>query len=657
MTWPLAARAGSVVQDPGDPLFEIWVMRSVQHRLIHDPANLYDANAFYPFTDVLAFSEEAISTAVLAWPIYLVSGNDVLAYNAMVLLSFWLVAFAVFLLSRELGASPGAAFVAGLAAAFAPARYGQMSHLHMLTIGWLPLAMWALTIFIRRGGRHYVVLSGVALAIQLLASLHLAVFATLALGWYLAALAIFDRRARQWGRHETTALVCSLVLPFLLFAPTLLPRFEVQGRFGFERGRSEIERLSASPAHYLMVHPWNHVWAGRLDADTEAFFPGLVVITGALLAIGWWRRWPVVYAAALTCVAAVISFGFAIEIAGRSVPMPYAVVYDLAPAIRGIRGVGRFGLLTAIGLPLLAGFGYSWLWQRVRPRLGSHAFVAGLSLTTALTLCVCFELRTAVGADRVPNDKRSVAVYAWLADQPNGPVIEFPVDGLLVHGVPPPDGMFQPIRYMYHSTRHWNPSFAGYSGFIPSGHIELVRAFADDGDAPSMMTAQNVALLQDLGIRWAIVHHTQGYDWQRVVATADALPQLRRVAEVGDSTVFEVLPATVERPVRDGGRFSLPGEVAPGGLYPALVLFQNPADSAVLGWLNRRERVLVEWRDQAGTLVRSETTTLPFPAVLDPGDTYRGAEVTAPLAEGLYTVRATFENGSLPPAEQLVWVH
>lgn len=164
MTWPLTPRAGSVVQDPGDPLFEIWVMRAVQHRLVNDPLNLYDANAFYPFENSLAYSEEAISTALLAWPVFLATGNDVLAYNLVLLFSFWLVAFALYLLAKELGASPGAAVIAGLVAAFAPARYAHLSHLHLLVIGWLPLALWALTVFVRGGQRRY-------LAVQLLAAL------------------------------------------------------------------------------------------------------------------------------------------------------------------------------------------------------------------------------------------------------------------------------------------------------------------------------------------------------------------------------------------------------------------------------------------------------------------------------------------------------
>ena len=53
--------------------------------------------------------------------------------------------------------------------------------------------------------------------------------------------------------------------------------------------------------------------------------------------------------------------------------------------IRAIRGVARFGLLTAIGVPLLAAFGYSAAWRHLAPRFRQHAATAGLVLTVALS--------------------------------------------------------------------------------------------------------------------------------------------------------------------------------------------------------------------------------------------------------------------------------
>lgn len=220
--------------------------------------------------------------------------------------------------------------------------------------------------------------------------------------------------------------------------------------------------------------------------------------------------------------------------------MPYALLYDLFPPIQNVRSVSRWGLLVAMFVPLLAAFGYTALWQRLQGRLGQHAVAVGLVLTAALALATCIELRSSVGTWEVPKDRESTAMYDWLAGQPHGPVIEFPADGLIQRNTDLNTGIFQPIRYMYYSTRHWMPVVAGYGSFIPDEHIALLRQFEGAEDRPSMATAENVAVLQDLGIRWVLIHDAPGYDQQTAIASADALPQLRRVAEVGGSVVYEV---------------------------------------------------------------------------------------------------------------------
>ncbi|MGH9173530.1 MAG: hypothetical protein ACRD1H_04190, partial [Vicinamibacterales bacterium] len=293
MTWPLTLRAGSAVQDPGDPLFEIWVMRTVQHRLATDPLDLYDSNSFYPFDWSLAYSEEAISTALLAWPVYLLTGNDVLTYNLMLLSAFWLVAFAVYLLARELGARPGAAVAAGVLASFAPARYAHLSHLHMLVIGWLPLALWALTRYARGGGNRYLAVTGAALTIQFLASLHMAVFSTLVLVLYLPFLLWFERRQRRWSTAEIGGLLAAVAVPYLLLAPTLVPHVLAGRQYKMDRPRWEVEALSSSPSAYVETYVSNGFWTGVLNTNSEPFFPGALAILGAGLAVLAWRRWSV----------------------------------------------------------------------------------------------------------------------------------------------------------------------------------------------------------------------------------------------------------------------------------------------------------------------------------------------------------------------------
>jgi hypothetical protein len=656
MMWPLPRYAGSAVQDPGDPLFQIWVMRSVQHRLIHHPLELYQATAFYGFNHTLAYSEEAISTALVAWPIYLVTGNDVLTYNLLFLFTFWLMAFGVFLLARELGAYPAAAFIAGVLAAFAPARFGHISHLNLSWLGCLPVVLWALTVFARRGQRRYLVIAGVTLAFVLLSSLHLALFTTMGLAFYLPFLLLSHRQVLQNRRALLLAGV-ALAVPYLLLAPTLIPHLRVGDEYGFVRSRAEIDRLAATPRSYFMVFPTNHFWKHALGTRFEPFFPGAVAIVGAALSVLAWRRWPVWFGAALAVVATILSFGFSITLMGHRVPMPYTLVYDLLPPIRNIRGVGRFGLLTAIALPLLAAFGYTAAWKRVRERVQRWSATAGLALAALLVLVACVELRSGVGTWHVPDDAQTTAVYDWLAEQPHGPVIEFPAAGLFHDAYAEGDNLLQPIRYMYFSTRHWDPLVNGYSGFIPPQHFELMRLFADHDGQPSMVTQTNIGVLQDLGVRWVVIHHLTGYDWQQAVSTAGSLPELRHVADPGDSTVFEV---TAEgRQARKAPRvsFDLQGRATAGAPYAARVRFENPDDTSVLIGLEQDPTLTLTWTDASGKVVGDTSAVLDRPLTLPPGESTVYVSVTAPTEPGTYRLRATVDDGSIAATEQEVTVH
>lgn len=655
MLWPLPRYAGSAVQDPGDPLFEIWVMRSVQHNLTHQPRHLFDGTAFYPFRYSLAYSEEAISTALVAWPVYLVSANDVLAYNAVFIGSFWLMAFAVFLLARELGASPGAAFIAGIAAAFAPARYSHLSHLHLLTLCWLPLALWALAVFVRTRRRRYAALFGIALAAQLLASLHTAVFATVALALFLPFVLWSGRRqigavsAEQTGasprvgfeRRAWVWLGLALVVPYLLLAPTLLPHLRVGDLYGFERSRDEVRALAAHPGWYLDVFVTNHVWAGALGTRAEAFFPGAVALVGAGLAVLAWRRWPARWALLLTAVAVLFSFGLSLAVAGRDLPMPWALVYDIIPPVRGIRGVGRFGLLTAIGVPLLAAFGYTAFWQRLRPRLGERAMAVGLALTVLLTLGTMAELRSSVRADHVPADPPFVA---WLAGQPGGPVVEFPADGLITPHTTTKDGLFEPIRSMYWSAHHWRPIVAGYSGFVPEPHLALIQLLGRHGDEPSAVTAWSIGVLQDLGVRWVVIHHTDGYDWQRAVALANGLPELRPAVELGEATIYELAPGARQRLSLDDVQLTMPEAIGAGLPFHISVKIENPNLNLALLRLTPSPDLRVVWRDASGDVVREQRASLALPLAAEPETSGILTPAETPTDAGLYTVEAWLDR-------------
>ena len=646
MTWPLTARAGTAVQDVGDPLLEIWIMRSVQHGLVTDPLDLYHANAFYPFQYSLAYSEEAISTALFAWPVYLLTGNDILAYNWVVLSTFWLAGFAVYLLATELGAARGAAFIGGLIAAFFAGRYAHLSHLHLLVIGWLPLALWALTRFHRTRQSRYAIAASVALSIQLLASLHMAVFSSLALILYVPFLLAFDRdRARSLDRSTGLSYIAMLAVPYLILFPTLIPHLRAGDLYGFGRTRDEVERFSATLSDYGSVFITNQFLSRWLPSQPEAFFPGFVALVGMLL-LAFNRRWTwqIWSLAALTLTAMLLSFGFSLGLAGQTVPMPYELVYSLAPPMRNIRGVGRFGMLAGIGFALLGAFGFTAGWRRIRPACGPHARTAGILLTVVLSVLVSIELRSDIGTEDAPADPDRLELYAWLASQPAGAVIEFPTDR-------PLRSPFQTIEYMYYSTRHWQPIVSGYSGYVPKAHLEIQQQFASTPDRPSMVTGNTVGLLQDLGVRYVVIHRQPGYDWQTAVAVAEQLPELKGVAEVGGSFVYVLRPGA-RLPVElrwDLASIRLePGERA---TLPLVLDNRNTTTTVVALEDSSQLRVDLRWDDSGGNAAKHERGALSIPHLVGPGSTVVPLLVTAPNDMGAYALHVTVSG---PLTAQLV---
>ena len=122
LTWPLSATlATRIAGDVGDPVLICWVIGWVADHfaraLSGEPgalAQLWHANIFAPERYALAYSEAMLAPAAQALPIYLLTGNLILCYNLLVLATYALSGFGMYLLVREITGNWRASFVAGL---------------------------------------------------------------------------------------------------------------------------------------------------------------------------------------------------------------------------------------------------------------------------------------------------------------------------------------------------------------------------------------------------------------------------------------------------------------------------------------------------------------------------------------------------------------
>ncbi|HTR72314.1 MAG TPA: hypothetical protein VMG80_01855 [Solirubrobacteraceae bacterium] len=143
-SWPLALHMSSRISpDLGDPVRTAWEVAWVGHALLHDPGHLFDANTFYPHPLSLAFSDSLLGYGPVAF-----FGSGTVAalvhYNLLFLWAWSLCFVGAYLLARELGLGRLGAGAAGIAFAYAPYRVTEAGHLHVISSGGIPLALFLL---------------------------------------------------------------------------------------------------------------------------------------------------------------------------------------------------------------------------------------------------------------------------------------------------------------------------------------------------------------------------------------------------------------------------------------------------------------------------------------------------------------------------------
>ena len=305
MTWPVAAHLGTrLASDVGDPAFTAWVlawttaqMREVLGGNLDAISRYWHGNIFHPEPLTLAYSEHLTAMALQVLPVTMVTDNILIAYNLLFISTFALSGLAVYLLVRELTGYPLAAFLAGLAYAYAPYRYGHLSHLQLLASYWMPLALFGF----RRYFAHVTAGTGPrARAWALAGACAALVMQHLSCGYYMLFFAPFvaayclyeivQRRvmveSRVWAELAVGAVaVAAATWPFVApyFALRDLTTVGV-------RDMGEILMFSADThAFASSAAPMLGRWGGfQPEGDG---FPGFTILAFSALALVWgvWR--------------------------------------------------------------------------------------------------------------------------------------------------------------------------------------------------------------------------------------------------------------------------------------------------------------------------------------------------------------------------------
>ncbi len=545
LLWPYPLRAGQVVMHRGDPIHQLWTLRWTQHALAHDPARLFAANVNYPYDAALALNQPTYTNALLTAPVYALTGNQVLTYNAGVLLSFVLAGAFTALLVQYLTGSRWAALAAGLLYAFAPVRQAHIYHLNLLSGYWTPLVLWGLHRLWQLDGRTknkeqrtenkelrtepssllpppsstvgLALLIGLALAAQILAEFYHAVYLALA----LVVVLLWQLLVRRWGLtwRGTALLAAGGLLGLLLALPILVPTVRAWSALDLRRPVADHDAHGARLENYLVTDRpmqlsgplwrFNHQSATSGAAE-HSLYPGMLALPLAAAGLLWARRrgaGEISVYVVIALAAFLLSLGPTIRVGEGpdGLPSPlYRWLYDHAPGFQGARIPSRWGMLLQLALAVLAGYGIAVIVALRRARW--WAPLAGAALLALLALD--FWGPPIGGTDEIVGEPLP-EVYQVLAAQPPGPVLAYP----LVNA----DEML-PYRYEYYSTFHWRPLVNSGSSIVPPAYVELRDVLGGFPDRRA------VSLLQALGVRYVVVHRYEmsgwGGWWQRAQAAA-----------------------------------------------------------------------------------------------------------------------------------------
>lgn len=298
MTWPLAqGLARDVPGDFGDPLLNAWILAWDADHMLDAAgghpgalADYWNANIFYPHPLALAYSEHLTAQALQVFPIYGLTHNPILCYNLVFLSTFVLSGLGMFLWIRELTGRSTVAFVAGIAFAFAPYRFGAAPHLQVISSAWMPFTLFGFRRFFDSGRLRPLAGGAAAWILQNLSCgyylLYFSPVVLMYLVWELTMRAAWRDRRVLMALAASGAVIGAITLAFLM------PYLHVR-QLGFSpRTLFEVDHYSADVYGYLTADE-NLRFSGWLQAFPKSegtLFQGFVVmLLGAVAVAASWR--------------------------------------------------------------------------------------------------------------------------------------------------------------------------------------------------------------------------------------------------------------------------------------------------------------------------------------------------------------------------------
>ncbi len=598
--------------------------------LVTRPWDLFaDVGQCYPMPNAYTLGEHMFGVGLLAALPYALTGDPILTYNVVLILTLWIPAITMYFLALRFTRRPGPAFVAGLAFALIQARLFDPSHPYVHGDLWAPAVLLFLHRLFVTGRTRDALGLALFLNLEVFESLYPLISTCLVAATY--GVYLLFRHRENLGR-VLPRLTLALALAGVGVWIVLVPYLATSAEWGLLSGRQS-----------LLLMPPDFLPGGD-------YFPGFVVLFFVAVAMLDRLRGPRVvhredpriafFVAGLVLIWSCLA-PTGIPALGIVIESPFLTLRDVIPGLAAVRALSSVGIGLGIATSLLVGYGVLALTERLRPP--PWAPVAG-AVACALVLLtfrfVATPTRAAFGHTfrLVPYEARpSQENIDLLRRVGPGPRIDYPLGGR--EGGKHRLDVAEALLLGSYDPR---PQGACYNSFLAPVNDQVV-ALSEQLPDPSAIRA-----LGALGFETLLVDHRRAGqarldEFQSTLRTDhEATALLEPIADAPRMDAYRIrAPERVThrfdrlRPRDDEGRVE--------ALMPRTSLeftITNPtSETFAQPKPLRPSDLLVRWRNAAEEIVHEEPRRALLPAALGPGGSMSLAlDLTTPSRPGTYSV-------------------
>ena len=493
-----------------------------------------DLPMLFGFHNTVFFTEFYPIHALLAWPLWKLSGNIFFASNILAIGTILFSAYSMYAYLLLFGIGITSAIFGSIVFALNPFLFARFpDHLLLVNVGWIPISLACIELTIQKKDRRWLFGLCMVLILQLLtSSLHYSIFLSVFLPLYVFIRTVQTKNSFRlfWSRWMAVGFILFSIAAIsvgLLYKNAFAP-------WPLVRGQETAQTYAAVVSDWFFTAPSNALYgklkpivAGRMPTlvregiySEQNIFAGILVIVLCTASIVLLRRsvFRSIWILGIFCIL----FGFLLSLGPTMVLSeqytlagPYRFIAWINPLFFAVRVPARFAIFSYIGFALISGCMVETIIRSLRG-LMKYAVILGLFGILFLEYATMPLTFSTVSS-------QTQSVYAPLSKRSDIHVIvDLPIGNLIAYPHPQARMEDDDARYLRDALLYHNKVlFNGYTGFLPSLYYERANALSIH-----FPTAAKLHDLTSWGVQAIVLHKDEYRDTQEYKTVYAGLQEL-----------------------------------------------------------------------------------------------------------------------------------